>query len=140
MDKRIQAIDIVFENTEIMSFEVNEINFLFMGNISRTIAYENGYQSEGQTCEDILIRLKPEANKRYLPLDIADLETTKFRRLRQVKDIVAIDIHYNAVDHDFIYAYWEDQDDVYGENNRFQKVNMNKDKELIISISKENCK
>lgn len=126
--KKIDSIEIIFENCESIRIPRDSIFYMAFNDITRGMMWSkhNG-EIEYQNANEIVVVLNPEADVEYAPFDIEDLKSTVFSRIGLHDDITSIGINYEDDETEFISAYWDDSDE-YGVNNKCQKTYMLDDK------------
>jgi len=130
--KGIKSVNIVYENFEEFSVPIEHIEWLHISGIKYNL-YLYGLNSKVyKTLEKINLIIKKGAdNSKYL-----QLETNRkpFERTLAYNDIVSIYFEYEDGTEEKINVYWQGDDDY---NNPAQKSYIDKDRNLVIEIGKE---
>lgn len=130
----IKSIDIVFENCEAINLLPNMFKCLHLDGIKKNLwinsfQYENGETEKDKICEEFGIII----NKKGLNETTSWNDTLTLKeRLKQFKDIVAIDINYNHKN-EYIYVPWNEENDY---SNKYQTIEEIKEG-IRVRISKE---
>lgn len=140
MSKRIIKVNLITENFEMISLDSKFINSMNIENWSGKIEKYGDNLIEILKCKhfDINIHKKFNADKRCLTtFGKLDKERNQFNRLINTKDITSVEVVYEDGDNKEIYVDWKDNaknEDI----NDYQVSYIDKNRNLVISIDKEN--
>ena len=123
-DKRkVEEIDIVFENCEVVTLTIDRIECLAIERISKEYII-NGYQYKAGEmekricCGELYLRINQKGLEQKVEWEDKELkERLKFR------DITMIELHYDTQEREEIYVPWEDEGN-FG-TNKYQNNEMN---------------
>lgn len=136
-------INIIFENTESMSFTRLEIGEFHIENISTEIKrVASNAISKIQHAKTVCIELFSEGDTQYMPFGLFDGEDdahTKFERIMQYDDITAIECHWTDGTVDTYYPHYDEGDceGMLGADNICQISRLSSLGNLYIVISDE---
>ena len=130
--KKIERIDIILENLEIISVPVDYIKSIVIQDICSNFIYTNAplffYK-----CKFLYLIISDKFNTTII--DKIYGERNSFKRLTELRDITAIQIFFSNGDDEIVYVDWWELDD---EENLNQLSNILSDGSLEISINDEN--
>ena len=129
MGKIIQKIEFVLENVDVIIFNKEDIDIMFITDITE---YIYGDEVRKQ-CQHVFMKIKSEANVLYPQLGTSD-EVKKFDRLTEYADITSIEFHYADGTMDICAVPWNDNDEYI---NRYQQTFIDNNGNLYISIDKK---
>ena len=130
MEDDIQSLEFVFENCEMMEFTKDDIQNMELKGISTQIlkVVGNGI-AKRFSIDEVFIEIKKEANGSHSFFE--SINTTKFARLLQYKDITIIDFHFRDGKAESYYVLYNGE-----ERNSYQKTFYNELGNLVIDIRK----
>lgn len=135
--KILKSIDFVFENLEEFHVEQKDIRLFSMHGIKEWFyAYEDGTINRYKVAEalHIIVSASGDGYTNYA-MDFGKDENA-FTRMTRIKDLVALELHYDDDERELIYVEYEDNDADCGPNI-FEIADINHDGELIIAVSKD---
>lgn len=132
--KKLESLDITFENCEFATFSAADIALVRMDNISESmlITFDNTvYKSK--SAGSVMLKILQSGN-RFCETE-CDPKKPKFifQRIMERPDITHIDLTYSNKKTESYSVSWEDADEV-GNKNKFQKAELLGDGTLIIII------
>ena len=133
--KNIESIILHCENCESLEVEGRHIGEIFIIDIKENICKHGSGIRHYKTCEDFVLEINSDANKRYKTFGLMS-DDTLFDRITNQKDIVSITIKYNdrSIDDD-IYVQYKEKETFL--SNEYQNVYMSNLNHLYIVCSKE---
>lgn len=129
MGKIIQKIEFVLENCDVIIFNKEDIDIMYITDITEYIYGDEIHKQ----CQHVFIKIKSEANVLYPQLGTSD-EIKKFDRLTEYADITSIEFHYVDGTMDICAVPWNDNDEYI---NRYQQTFIDDNGNLYISIDKK---
>ena len=133
--RRINKIEIFFENTEVLELDINDIGFFRVSNIKTNISSNYRFINMYKCCDFFAIEIKKEGNKYYTSL--GDSKELIFDRLLAYNDIVGITIEYKdkeeIIKEEIEVPYTGEMDEI----NESQKTYLSKNGNLYIVIDGE---
>ena len=128
---RLESIDLILENCEIIHIEGKHVGFFLVDNI------HSSFQRWGANCIDkidwadtFVIEIHKDANTEYSSFGIEDLKRKKFDRINEYWDITQIRFVIDGKE----YHYWLNWADGRDEVNLNQEVFISKEGHLFIKV------
>lgn len=140
MEKDFKKMEIIFENCDAICLNEEDIDGLYMGDISLSYNVQGGTLRGYKTLSHMTMLLKPQVLNKHTQFaeminDARELEYHKLKNRIYASDITQIyfyDADFNEIDKFFV--YWNDDDEWH---NRYQKQYITDEGYLVISIDKE---
>ena len=133
--KKLESLEITFENCEFATFSTIDIGFVRMTDITKNMFVASGGEViKGRNAGSVVLEILPTGNR--LCETQWDPKKPKFifQRIMEFPDITHIDLTYTNGKVESYSVNWEDADDA-GEENKFQKTELREDGTLIVVIS-----
>lgn len=135
-----ECISLGFENCEGMIIPKNDIASMSLNNIVENyLVFYNGEKTlhKYKKVKDVVLKLKPQANKEYIPYGFIEEKTSVFRRL-EIGDITSIDLIGKDNDNKVLDSFSVDFDGEEINSNQTTRIDEYGDFE--IAISPDNCR
>lgn len=134
--RRVERIDIVLENCEVIKIRAEDSGSCYVGEIDRTIRrVASNSISEVARSKSVIIELLDRANCSESYATTWDgNEELPFDRLTKHRDICALDIVYTDGTNDYIYVPWGGDDDY---ENSYQESVVTSEGSLRIRIEEK---
>lgn len=133
--RTLRHIEIVLENFEVIKVFPQNIAFLRLDGLRKSISYRCESLFENIKADEVVIMLRKEVNTLSSYFDGHVLNTNRmlpFDRLKKCSDITAIEVVYNDDNKEYIYVNFKDDKN---ENNLYQKTIVNElSGDLVIEI------
>lgn len=134
--RRVERIDIVLENCEVIEIKAEDTGTIYVGEIYRTIwRVASNSISEIVRSKSVIIELLDRANcSESYANTWSGNEELPFDRLTKHRDICALDIVYTDGTNDYIYVPWGGDDDY---ENSYQESAVTSEGSLRIRIEEK---
>ena len=135
--KNIESVILYFENCESIEIEGRHIGELEIRGLKDVIKRHGSGIKNYRTCEDFIIEIHKDADKKYKSFGMIS-DQTLFVRLMNTRDITSITVKYDdgSID-DNIYVLYKEQENTFS-MNEYQHVYYSIPHHLYIVCSKEN--
>ena len=120
----IKELNIIFENCDMMSFSKDDLEFLYMEEISNNISMQLNCVLHMQVAKHVAIGITKKAAKRKVPIfGNSEWKHTLHDRLgldekNHTKDIASFELVYTDGTIERIYPSWDGDDDYYNPAQR----------------------
>lgn len=133
--KKLESLEITFENCEFATFSAADIGFVRMTDITKSMFVAPGGEViKSKNAGSVVLEILPTGNRLCETQWDSKKPKFNFQRIMAYPDITHIDLTYNNGKIDSYSVSWEDEDDA-GEKNKLQKTELREDGTLIIVIS-----